>query len=348
MASSAPSPNEARIGDRIGLVAIGRNEGERLIRCLKSVGAGCPVVYVDSGSSDGSVEFAQSLDMTVVRLGTERGFTAALARNAGWRRLLDEHPEIAFIQFVDGDCELNPAWMARALEEIDADPRLCAVFGRRRERFPQATPYNALCDDEWNVPVGLVEACGGDVLFRVAALRQANGYTDDLIAGEEPDLCLRLGREGWKIRRIDAEMTLHDADIRSWRQNWRRFRRAGHAYAEHVVRHGRHAFPDWRRQVRSILVWALAIPLAIMGLALVALVSGWWPFWLGAALGLLLYPLQVARIARGKARAGADRRFAWFYGRWMVMGKFAQLGGVLRYHWKRLRGGGHRIIEYKG
>lgn len=333
---------------RIGLVAIGRNEGERLVRCLRSVPADCPVVYVDSGSSDGSVAFAQSLGMTVEILPPGTRFTAALARNTGWRRLLADHPALDFVQFVDGDCELNAGWMPRALAEIDANAALCAVFGRRRERFPQATLYNALCDDEWNVPLGFVEACGGDVLFRVSALQQAGGYSDDLIAGEEPDLCLRLGREGWKILRIDAEMTLHDADIHSAKQNWLRFRRAGHAYAEHVARHGHHAFASWRRQVRSILIWALVIPAIILALAFAALIAGSAWLALAAIAALFVYPLQALRIARGKARAGADKRFAAFYGSWMVIGKFAQFGGIARYHWKRLRGGGHRIIEYKG
>jgi len=333
---------------RIGLVAIGRNEGERLKRCLRSVPADCPAIYVDSGSTDGSVAFAESLGVTVVRLDTREGFTAARARNAGWRRLLNAHPALEFVQFVDGDCELDAGWLPRALAEMDEDTRLCAVFGRRRERFPNASIYNALCDDEWNVPVGLVEACGGDVLFRADALGQSGGYSDDLIAGEEPDLCLRLGLAGWRIRRIDAEMTLHDADIHAARQQWRRARRAGHAFAEHVARHGDVAFPSWRRQVRSILVWALVIPAGIVGAIMLALASGVDWFWLAAALGVMLYPLQILRTALKKARAGADRHFALAYGFWMTIGKFAQLGGVLRYHWKRLRGGGHRIIEYKG
>jgi len=343
MASTVSLPD----GARVGLVAIGRNEGERLKRCLRSVPGGCPVVYVDSGSTDGSVAFARSLDMTVEMLAAPNGFTAALARNAGWRRLLEAHPDLAFVQFVDGDCELDPAWLPRALAEIESDAGLCAVFGRRRERFPQATLYNALCDDEWNVPVGYARACGGDVLFRVAALRQANGYTEELIAGEEPDLCLRLGREGWKVRRIDAEMTRHDADIRTFRQNWLRFRRSGHAYAEHVARHGDGAFPDYRRQLRSIFLWALAIPMVILGAALAALVTGWAGLWLVAALGLLAYPAQVVRLARRKERMGADRRFAVFYGLWMVIGKFAQFGGAVRFHRRRRQGGKNRIIEYK-
>jgi GT2 family glycosyltransferase len=333
---------------RIGLVAIGRNEGERLKRCLRSVPKGLPVVYVDSGSTDGSVAFAESLGMTVERLSTDQGFTAARARNAGWRRLLADHPKLQFVQFVDGDCELAPGWLDEAKRALDAESDLCAVFGRRRERFPDASLYNALCDDEWNVPVGLVSACGGDVLFRVQALVQADGYSDDLIAGEEPDLCLRLGLKGWKVRRIAAEMTLHDADIHRAGQQWLRVRRSGYAFAEHVARHGANAFPDWRRQVRSILLWGVIIPAITLLLALAALLVPSCLLALAALLLALLYPAQVARIGFKKWRGGASPRFALTYGLWIMLGKFAQFGGVLRYHLGRWRGGPHRIIEYKG
>lgn len=333
---------------RTGVVAIGRNEGERLRRCLRSVPSGCPVIYVDSGSADGSVALAEELGMGVERLSTAQGFTAARARNAGWRRLLAEHPKLDFIQFVDGDCELDGRWIARGEQALDAEPGLCAVFGRRRERSPGASLYNALCDDEWNVPVGLATACGGDVLFRATAIVQAGGYDDNLIAGEEPDLCLRLGETGWTVRRIDAEMTLHDADIHRAGQWWRRVRRSGHAFAEHVARHGRRAFVDWRRQRDSIMLWGGLIPAIIVLLSLIWLLEPSLVAALGACLLAALYPAQAARIALRKRRAGASFHFALAYGGWIMLGKFAQFGGLLRYHLKRLRGGPHRLIEYKG
>ena len=333
---------------RIGLVAIGRNEGERLKRCLRSIAPGIPVIYVDSGSTDGSQDFARALGMGVEMLSTDSGFTAARARNAGWRRLSRERPALDYIQFVDGDCALDPAWLATAQAALEAEPALCAVFGRRRERFPDASAYNALCDDEWNVPVGLVNACGGDALFRVAALAEAGGYSDDLIAGEEPDLCLRLRLKGWSIRRIDAEMTLHDADIHSARPWWLRARRSGHAFAEHVVRHGAQADPVWRWQRNSIILWGGIVPALILVLAIAAAIVGSPALGLAALLGLATYPAQVARIAFKKWRAGARQRFALIYGLWIMLGKVAQFGGVARFHWKRWRGGTHRIIEYKG
>ncbi len=141
---------------RCAVVAIGRNEGERLVRCFDSIGVDYPAIYVDSGSTDRSVAEAEQRGIVVVNLAIDQGFTAARARNAGWRAISAAHPSLDYIQFVDGDCEFAPGWIAAAMAALDAEPGLCAVFGRRRERFPDASFYNALCDDEWNVPVGLV------------------------------------------------------------------------------------------------------------------------------------------------------------------------------------------------
>ena len=64
----------------IGVVAIGRNEGMRLRRCLESVvRRAAVVVYVDSGSQDDSVAFAKSLGVATVVLDLAIPFTAARA-----------------------------------------------------------------------------------------------------------------------------------------------------------------------------------------------------------------------------------------------------------------------------
>ena len=99
----------------IGVVAIGRNEGERLRRCLESLdGHGLTVVYVDSGSTDDSVALARSLSIEVVDLDMSTPFTAARARNAGFERLLQIDPGVRFVQFLDGDCEVADGWLERA------------------------------------------------------------------------------------------------------------------------------------------------------------------------------------------------------------------------------------------
>ncbi len=326
---------------RVGLVAIGRNEGERLRQCLLSVvGKVAQVVYVDSGSTDGSVEFARSLGVDVVELDLSTPFTAARARNAGFARLLEANAEIEFVQFVDGDCEVVEGWLDYALAQLDAYPDVAVVCGRRRERFPEATIYNLLCDIEWDTPVGEAQACGGDSMMRVAAFQQAEGFNPTMIAGEEPELCVRLRQNGGKILRLDAEMTRHDAQMTRFGQWWKRFQRSGHAYAEGSWLHGREPERHWVKESRSIWLWGLIVPLLAVGLALPT-----------RGLSLLLlaaYPLITYRIYRYyMQQQKLKAKDAWIYALSCVLGKFPQVQGQIQFHLGRLLGRRQGLIEYK-
>jgi glycosyltransferase involved in cell wall biosynthesis len=324
----------------IGVVAIGRNEGERLRKCLASVvGRAACVVYVDSGSTDGSIAMARQLGVLVVELDRGVPFTAARARNAGFARLRDAAPGVDLVQFVDGDCEVVAGWLERAERELGADAKLAVVCGRRRERHPDASIYNRLCDLEWDTPVGDADACGGDALMRVAAVAEVDGYNADLIAGEEPDLCLRMRQRGWKIRRIDAEMTLHDAAMTRFGQWWKRSLRAGHAFAEGAARHGHEPERHWVREARSNWLWGVAVPGAAVGFA---------PPTAGASLGLFAgHALLAARIY-GKMRArGYTPSDARLYAGFCVLGKLPQGMGQVLYWSKRLTGRRGGLIEYK-
>lgn len=312
----------------VGAVVIGRNEGERLLACLRSLqGQVRRVVYVDSGSTDGSQAAAAALGAEVVVLDAGEPFTAARARNAGLRALAADPP--GFVQFVDGDCEVQPGWIATALAAFTEHPRAVVVCGRRRERFPEASVYNRLADREWDTPVGQALACGGDALMRHAAVAAVGGYRADLIAGEEPELCLRLRRAGGEVLRIPAEMTLHDAAMTRFAQWWRRSRRAGHAFAEGAALHGAPPDRHWVAETRRALLWGAVLPLAVV-LAGLAHPAGW--------LLVLLWPAQVARLAR---RGG--REWAFF----TVLGKLAEAQGALGYYIDRLRGRRRGLIEYK-
>jgi GT2 family glycosyltransferase len=316
----------------VGVVAIGRNEGERLQRCLESLVPGsAPVVYVDSGSDDGSPARALALGATVVALDMTRPFTAARARNEGFERLLLIAPDVEFVQFVDGDCEVVQGWLAAAVDFLVNHPQHAVVCGRRRERFPERSVYNRLCDQEWNTPVGEALSCGGDALFRVSAFRGVGGYRDGLIAGEEPELCVRLRQAGWRVRRIDHEMTLHDAAMTRFGQWWKRSMRAGHAYAEGAWLHGGAPERHWVQETIRAMVWGAGIPALV---ALLGLSRG--PAWFLLA---GVYPLQWLRFW-GRTRSASDASF-------LVLGKFAEAAGAIKFHIGRFSGNAGRIIEYK-
>lgn len=314
---------------RVDAVVIGRNEGARLVACLESLaGQVRRIVYVDSGSDDGSPEAARRAGAEVIALDMDLPFTAARARNAGLAALASDPP--AFVQFIDGDCMLREGWIHRAVGFLDENLRAAVVCGRRRERFPEASVYNALCDAEWDTPVGEARACGGDALMRYGPLAAAGGFRDELIAGEEPELCLRLRKRGWTIWRIDAEMTWHDAGILRIGQWWRRVERAGHAFAEGATRFDSQRDPFQRLEYRRIIGWGIVLP--VVTLLLAALLH---PL---ALLLFLAYPLQVARLTRRMGFAAA------FFN---TLGKIPEALGAMRFHIRRLRGRQSRLIEYK-
>jgi GT2 family glycosyltransferase len=325
---------------RIGIVAIGRNEGERLRRCLASViGASGVVVYVDSGSTDGSAAMAREMGSAVVELDMSIPFTAARARNEGFNALLKLDPDTRFVQFIDGDCEVVAGWLKRAADEFATNERLGVVCGRRRERFPDATIYNKLADIEWDTPIGPAKSCGGDAMMRVSAFREVGGYDANVIAGEEPELCVRLRGKGWQVLRIDAEMTLHDAAMTKFSQWWKRNVRAGHAYAQGAAMHGAPPERHWTREVRSNFAWGLVLPL-------VAILAT--PFTFGLSMVLLLgYGVLALRIRSHARRRGLSPGEANAYARFTTLGKVPQALGQLKYWTSRLLGRRTQIIEYK-
>ena len=313
----------------LGAVIIGRNEGARLVACLASFPASVrPLVYVDSGSTDGSVAAAKAAGAEVVALDMTVPFTAARARNEGFQRLVQlGAPE--FVQFVDGDCVLQAGWLPAAEAFLATHPEVGVVCGRRREMKPEVSVWNRLCDAEWDTPVGEAKLCGGDALMRVVAVQDVGGYDPTLIAGEEPELCVRLRAAGWRVWRIDQEMTLHDAAMTSMGQWWKRTRRAGHAFAEGAALHGAPPERHWVAETRRAVFWGAVLPLvAILG----ALIS---PL---ALLLLLVYPLQILRLSR---------RFGWERGVFMVLGKLPEAQGVLQFWGNRLRRRKAGLIEYK-
>lgn len=326
----------------VGVVAIGRNEGDRLKRCLRSAIA-CTdrVVYVDSGSSDDSVSFAQSIGVEVVDLDTSIPFTAARARNEGIARLLQKWDGLKYVQVLDGDCELRDGWVQAAHAFLESNQNAAVVCGRRREREPESTIYNLICDLEWDTPIGQARSCGGDALFRLDAFNKVGGYNPSVIAGEEPELCVRLRDAGYEVHRIDHEMTWHDAAMTSMGQFWKRAKRAGHAYAQGAHMHGAPPEKHGVKQTRSALLFGLILPV-------LAILAAYWTYGISFVLFVALLCVQGYRIRRHELRRGRTKREASLLARFIIIAKFAQAQGVLLFHWRRLTGKQATLIEYKG
>lgn len=297
----------------VGVVVIGRNEGDRLRACLASLaGRFDTIVYVDSGSTDGSVLFAANFGACVIQLDPTRPFTAARARNAGFKRLVQLAPQTEFVQFIDGDCELAEGWPGAGVSYLGQDLEAAVVAGSLQERFPERSAFNRLCEMEWNTPFGEVQSCGGIALMRRNAFEDVGGFDRSLVAGEEPDLCFRLRSKGWKIQRIDYLMATHDAAMYRIGQWWQRAKRSGFADGEAAARRG-DSEPHLQRKVRSNLFWASPIA---------------WPLW----------PLLWLKVA---SQRGA------LYATHIVAGKVPHAVGQCKYWAGKARRIESQLIEHK-
>jgi GT2 family glycosyltransferase len=325
----------------IGVVVIGRNEGKRLHQCLLSLASeNVVIVYVDSGSTDGSVALATSLGVYVIELDLSIPFTAARSRNVGFEHLASNHPDIAYVQFIDGDCRIAPGWLESAVNELNAQPDVVVVCGRRREEFPEYSIYNRLCEIEWNTPVGEAKACGGDSMMRVSALQAVGGFNGALIAGEEPELCVRLRQAGGRIIRIHGDMTWHDAQIKHLRQWWKRLLRSGYAYAQGAWLHGEKPERHWVKESLSIWIWGLGVPLVALALAGIT-------YGLSLIAAICVYTLSWRKIYVYLRNQGFTVPDAQLYSWNCILAKFPQLQGQIQFHIWRLLKRQATLVEYK-
>lgn len=327
----------------LSVVIIGRNEGPRLTRCIRSVLAmrdvrgAFEIIYVDSASSDGSAEHAKTLGASVIVVHPERP-SAALGRNAGWRAA-----RAPVVLFLDGDTILNPDFVAKALPLLK-DPKVAVVWGHRRELRPEASIYNRVLDLDWIYPPGPSEFCGGDALMRRSALELVGGFDERLIAGEEPELCQRLRAQGLRIEHIDQPMTLHDLAITRWDQYWRRATRAGHAYAEVSSRFRGSKNPLWSSEVRRNWMHVGILLTAALGGIVLAIIEGsLWPLLLPIAfyLGLIV---RTARRVEWKDPSLVTRLL---YGLHSHLQQIPILVGQIGFYRDHRAGRQRRLIEYK-
>ncbi|TNC50400.1 glycosyltransferase [Rubellimicrobium rubrum] len=321
----------------VAVVVIGRNEGERLKRCLLSLrDQGARVVYVDSGSQDDSVMMAQRMGVETIVLDDASPFTAARGRNSGFAALTANNA-VDYVQFVDGDCGVEPGWIAKAQSVLDEDPSIGVVTGWRTELEPHRNVFHAMCEVEWHRPPGPIAACGGDMMVRVDAFRMVGGFNPRIIASEDEEFCLRLTeRTGKRVHRLPQIMTHHDIRMSRFKEWWLRHVRAGHGFAEVGGIYPLH----FRRERQRAWFYALALPI----IAITALSVG--HLWIIGLVGLF-YLMNWLRTAWGLKQAGLGARSALQHGGYILLSKFAQLVGMVTFHARRIQGAGFRLIEYK-
>lgn len=325
--------------EEIGVVVIGRNEGGRLKNCLQELVCQAErIVYVDSGSSDGSIEYSKSIGVDVVSLDMRIPFSAGRARNEGFQYLNDKYKNLKYFQFIDGDCEICEGWMLFAFTFLENNESCAVAAGRRHEKFPGESLYNLLCDIEWDTPIGETQSCGGDFLIRKEAFLQVSGFNPAVIAGEEPDMCYRLRQKEWSIYRLDHSMTLHDAAITRFPQWWKRAVRSGHAYAQGYSLHSKDGQGYYFKESLRSWLWGGGLPASVLILTI------------AIHRGYLLLPLvflaQFLKITIYSNKRFKNKKKSMVYSFFTIIAKIPQFIGQLIFLKKKIFGSGYSIIEY--
>ena len=326
---------------QVGIVIIGRNEGVRLRDCLMSCchNDGCIIVYVDSGSTDNSVNVASEFNIDILELDSSKPFSAARARNEGLKFIQNKNKETEYIQFIDGDCVLNSSWIKSSVEYLNNNSRTSIVTGLLTEKNPETSIYNMLCSIEWDTNIGKLTGCGGIFMARIRDLVMVEGFREDLIAGEEPELCLRLRLKDKNIIRIDRKMAVHDANMTLFWQWWAREIRSGHAYFECFWIYLDSKTGYRRKEVFSIIFWAVALPVSVIFLY----------YYTHYSLFLLaLYPYKIIRLSwHYYINNSVKKKIAVLYGASNVLSKFPKALGVMKYILHRITSKSTPLIEHK-
>lgn len=326
---------------RLGVVIIGRNEGPRLVRSLESLRPQCEaMVYVDSGSTDDSVQEATARGLLVVSLDMSKTFTPSRARNAGFAALMAEWADVTAVQFVDGDCEILPGWMDAAAAALDEDPERIAICGWGRELHPERSVYNRICQVEWRMgSAGEVSAFGGLVMIRADAFAAVDGFDENVIAAEDDELAFRLRAKGGIVWKLDRDCFGHDANILRFGQWWKRAQRGGYAYAQVSSMHGASSERKFVDDLQRTKRWGVIAPA-------IALIGA--PFTRGLSLGLFArYPISMARAAQTAHRRDNSWSDSVAWGVSCGLAVFPQAIGAQRFNRQHRRGGTHQLIEYK-
>ena len=334
--------NNQHIDSKIGLVVIGRNEGQRLLLSLQSMQSShCPIIYVDSGSSDNSVEIAKPLVNCVHQLDSATPFSAARARNEGCQHLTTLFPSLQYIQFVDGDCVIDEGWLTAAQAAIEQDEKRAAVIGHLQELNPDASIYNRMCAMEWRSPAGELTnfgALGGISMIRADVFKQLGGFKANVIAGEDSEFGVRLSLAGYKVVKIDHIMAVHDANISTFQQWWKRAVRGGHAIGQRADLNGATIAKDCVKERKSTLVWGVFLPIVALILLIFA---GCW-----GLLILLTYVFLAIKVYFYRRKQGENSRDAFTYAQFMPFVKIANGLGLLKFYVNKFKQS-YEIIEYK-
>ncbi len=195
----------------LSVIIITRNQSWNISRLIESVlnetgSITTELFLVDSASTDRTVEIASGFPVNVIRLRAGSVLTPAAGRYVGYKQL---SPESRYVLFLDGDMELRQGWLNQALETLDLQSMIGAVTGYIIDRLPVDTHTPSEGSGCAGGELRELRYCGGAALYRRTAMDNVGTFNPYLYAEEEPDVCLRLRRKGYRVAQLQCAMVNH-------------------------------------------------------------------------------------------------------------------------------------------
>jgi hypothetical protein len=300
---------------RCAVIVVTHDSAADLEACFGSLAAarlhGAEVVAVDNASADGTPALLRERHpwVTVIESGANLGFAGGNA--LAMRRALEAGAE--WIYLLNPDTDVDPAFLERALEVAEADPRTAAVqslllLHPDRDRvntagnqihflgFGHCGAFRAEGASIPDEPREIPFASGAAVLLRGAALREVGGFDEFLFMyQEDQDLGVRLRMAGWRARLAPRSRV------------WHHYVFGRHPDKLFWLERNRYIVLAKNLETRTLVVLAPLLVLAEVALLGAAVAGGWARQKLRAD-AALLSPAVRAHVRAERARVQALRR----------------------------------------
>lgn len=196
---------------RVSVVIQALNEERHICAAIESAlcavsAVGGEVVLADAHSTDRTVELAQAYPVRIVQLRYPQEQRCGIGPQLGFQHSYGE-----FIYLLDGDMEILPGFLGRALSFMASHPEAAGVGGHVLE---QNTAHPAYAAQSEGTPAhsepGSVDRLDGGGLYRRSAIAAAGYFSDrNLHSYEEFDLAVRLRSLGWKLWHLPINAVHH-------------------------------------------------------------------------------------------------------------------------------------------
>lgn len=195
----------------VSFIVIGKNEAKNLNKCFSSIKfaikenslENTEIIYVDSNSSDNSIEIAKRYKVEKIILLTSI-MNAAIARNIGASYALGK-----ILVFLDGDMEINRFFLGKAINNgILVHP---LIGGRVLDRLIDED--GQICSDEihHNKEKSYFKPItGGAFIINTNLWRAIEGMDNRFSCGEDPELGLRLAQKGVLLKCLPFIFVIHN------------------------------------------------------------------------------------------------------------------------------------------